>query len=160
MHDGRILLILDKVERYRFIEDWTRADIESYLNNDYDINKAFMTFLRSCSYFEGPKSSVTNGFDERKEYYDIVKYFLECGADANGMDCHGLTPAIYVAMKGGVEALNLLIKYGAEIKESIPQCAPLIVYAEREGHNGVIEFLSRKIWPRGGQMELNFNFGY
>jgi len=160
MYDGRILLILDKVERYRFIEDWAQADIESNLNNDYDINKAFLTFLRRCCYFESPKPSVMNGFDEKREYYDIVKYFLECGARADGRDCHGLTPAIYVVKKGDVEVLKQLIKYGAKIDENVPQCPPLIVYAEREGHNDVIEFLSRNLWPRGGQMELNFNFGY
>lgn len=160
MNNGRILIILDKIERYRLIEDWAKSDIESFLNNDYDIDKAFLIFLRRCCYFEGLKPSVMNGFNERKEYYDIIKFFLECGARADGRDCHGLTPAIYVVMKGDVEVLNLLIKYGTKIDENVPQCPPLIVYAERGGHNAIIEFLSRKLWPRGGQMVLNFNCGY
>lgn len=160
MYDGKILLILDKIERYSLIEDWAKSDIESFLNNDYDIDKAFLIFLRRCCYFESLKPSVMNGFDERKEYYEIIKFFLECGARADGRDCHGLTPAIYVVKKGDVEALKLLSNYGAKFEENVPQCPPLIVYAERGGHNDVIEFLSRKLWPRGGQMELNFNFSY
>lgn len=159
MYNWKLLLVSSKVSDYPLIEDWARADIESNLNNDYDINKAFHIFLRSCCYFEGPKPSVTNGFDERKEYYDIIKFFLECGARADGKDCHGLTPAIYAVKNGYVEALKLLINYGAKIDNNVPQCPPLIVYAEHGGHNDIIEFLSRKLWPRGGQMELNFNFG-
>lgn len=160
MHSWKLLLVSSKVSDYPLIEDWAKSDIESFLNNDYGINKAFLIFLRSCCYFECQKPSVTNGFGEKKEYYDIVKYFLECGARADGRDCHGLTPAIYVVMKGDVEVLKLLINYGAKIDGNVPQCPPLIVYAEREGHNDVIEFLSQKLWPRGGQMVLNFNCGY
>jgi ankyrin repeat protein len=158
MYSWKLLLISSKVSDYPLIEDWGRADIESNLNNDYDINKAFMTFLRRCCYFEGQKSMKV--VDERKEYYDIIKLFLECGARADGRDCHGLTPAIYAVIKDDAEVLKLLITNGVDINESIPQCPPLIVYAEREGHNNVTEFLCRKLWPAGGQMEFNFNFGY
>ncbi|HPG59481.1 MAG TPA: ankyrin repeat domain-containing protein, partial [Candidatus Wallbacteria bacterium] len=134
MYSWKLLLISSKVSDYPLIEDWARADIESNLNNDYDINKAFMTFLRRCCYFECQKPSVTSDFNEKKDYYAIVKKFLECGAHVDWRDSHGLTPVIYVVKKGDVEALKLLIKYGTKIDENIPQCPPLIVYAEREGH--------------------------
>ena len=159
MHDGRILLILDKIEKYRAIEDWAKADIELYLNNDYDINKAFQVFLRRCCYYEGPDTALM-GVAEKKEYYDIVKYFLECGASAVATDVHGLTPTIYIVMMGDVEVLKLLVEHGVDVRTKVPQCPSLSAYAERGGHNRIIEFLSREIWPRGGQMEFNFNFGY
>ncbi|EKD55882.1 MAG: hypothetical protein ACD_59C00011G0003 [uncultured bacterium] len=158
MYDGRILVILDKIEKYRSIEGWAKADIESFLKNDYDITKAFLVFLRRCYYFSGPEPALT-GVDKNKEFYDIVKNFLECGASAVATDVHGLTPTIYIVMMGDVEVLKLLVEHGVDVQARVPQCPSLIVYAEHEGHNDILEFLSRKILPRGGQMEFCFNFG-
>jgi hypothetical protein len=159
MYDGRILVILDKIERCTFIDDWAKTDIDSYLNNDFDISKAFQVFLRRCCYFSGPEPALT-GVVKTKEFYDVVKNFLECGASAVATDVHGLTPTIYIVMMGDVEVLKLLVEHGVDVRTKVPQCPPLSAYAERGGHNRIIEFLSREIWPRGGQMEFNFHFGY
>jgi len=75
--------------------------------------------------------------------YNIIRLFLEKGANPNLTDKNGKTPLMNAAYKGNLAIVKLLLEFGADpnLKDSSGQSA--LDMAEKKGHQDVIQLLNQ-----------------
>ena len=83
--------------------------IELLINNGADIN-SHQSYLK-----ETPLHRICA---RTKPKIDVVELLLDRGAKVNAENISGKTPVFYCSFSYSVELLNLLIKYGADIKHT------------------------------------------
>lgn len=104
-HDGKTLLhfSIDNCENNYF------KVIEFLINSGADIN-SFQSYLK-----ETPLHRICARINPKME---VVQLLLDRGAKVNAENIAGKTPVFYCNFSYSVELLNLLVKYGADVKHT------------------------------------------
>jgi ankyrin repeat protein len=128
----------------RIVEEGNLDELESFIKNGGDINrkcedKSLLHFaIDNCgnNYFKVIELLINNGADIHsnqsitketplhricariKPKIDVVTLLLERGAKVNVENISGKTPVFHCNFSYSVELLNLLLKYGADIKHT------------------------------------------
>ena len=128
----------------KIIEEGNLDELEDYIKNQGDVNekyddKSLLHFaIDNCenNYFNVIELLINNGADinshqsylketplhricaRMKPRIEIVQLLLDRGAKVNAENISGKTPVFYCNFSYSVELLNLLVKYGAEIKHT------------------------------------------
>lgn len=128
----------------RIIKEGNLDELESFIKNGGDVNakyedKSLIHFaIDNCenNYFKLIELLINNGADINsnqsymketplhricarvKPKMDVVTLLLERGSKVNAENISGKTPVFYCNFSYSVELLNLLLKYGADIKHT------------------------------------------
>lgn len=126
------------------IEEGNLEELKAFIENGGNVNekcddKSLLNFaIDNCenNYFEVIEFLINNGADinSHQSYFketplhricaranpkiDIVKLFLDKGSEVNAENISGKTPMFYCNFSYSTELLNLLIKYGADVKHT------------------------------------------
>lgn len=127
----------------KIIKEGDLEELKNFITNGGDINEKYndtslLHFaIDNCekNYFEIIQFLVNNGADinSNQSYYlkelplhricarvspkmDVIRLLLEKGSNVNAENISGKTPIFYCNFNYSVDLLNLLIKYGADIK--------------------------------------------
>ncbi|XHF98122.1 hypothetical protein AWENTII_001693 [Aspergillus wentii] len=71
---------------------------------------------------------------------ETIKLLLQSGADVEVADAHGRTPLFLAALEGQAVAVDLLLKYNANVNANEKRSYPLLA-AARKGHVDLMELL-------------------
>ena len=129
----------------RIIEEGNLDELKVFLENVGDINKEYDDYksllhlaIDNCenNYFEVIELLINNGADinshqsylketplhrmcaRTKPKISLVQLLLDRGAEVNAENISGKTPVFYCNFSYSVELLNLLLKYGADVKHT------------------------------------------
>lgn len=128
----------------RIIKEGNLDELKTFIENGGDVNakydgKSLLNFaIDNCenNYFKVIEFLINNGADINgqksnsketplhricariKPKIDVVELLLDRGAKVNAENISGKTPFFYCGFSYSVELLNLLVKYGADIKHT------------------------------------------
>lgn len=126
------------------IEEGSLDELKSFIKNAGDVNEKYDEWsllhyaIDNCenNYFKVIEFLIDNGADinSHESYFketplhricartnpkiDVVKLLLDRGAKVNVENISGKTPVFHCSFSYSVELLNLLVKYGADIKHT------------------------------------------
>ena len=129
---------------FTIIEDGNLDELKNFIKNGGNINtvhdnKSLLHFaIDNCenNYFEVIELLINNGADvnshesymketplhricaRTKPKIDVAKLLLDRGTNVNAENISGKTPVFYCNFSYSIELLNLLVKYGADIKHT------------------------------------------
>lgn len=128
----------------KIIEEGNLDELENYIKNEGDVNEKYddksllHLAIDNCenNYFKVIEFLINNGADLRshqsylketplhricariKPRIDVVELILDRGAEVNAENISGKTPVFYCNFSYSLELLNLLVKYGADVKHT------------------------------------------
>jgi ankyrin repeat protein len=103
-----------------------------------EMRKIIYTPEKSISGFTPFQTAINNG------YLDVMKVFVEKGADVKAADNDGNTPLHWAAINGNLDAVKYLVEKGADVKAANNNgWTPLHLAAEK-GHWDVVKYLVEK----------------
>lgn len=89
-----------------------------------------------------------------KDFTDIAKLLLDYQADPYRKDRSGKAPIYYATYYGNHLVMNLLISYGEDVNQKIPEGSLLHIAVEK-GHTAVVDLLIHK----GAQLDIKNSKG-
>lgn len=109
--------------------------------------------LRTVGLLVGAGADVDAGFDvtpieiaAERGHADVINRLLQAGAAVDQADENGLTPLMRAAEKGHLTAVHVLIQGGAD-PNVWEQGETALLYAARNGHDDVLEYLEALVTP-------------
>jgi hypothetical protein len=92
------------------------ADVDGASRKDDDL-------LRGCT----PMMAV---IEDEDEYKELVRLFLENGADVNARDSSGTTPLMHAAMRRSEDLVQLFLEGGADVNAKTPDGLTALAWAK------------------------------
>lgn len=117
-----------------FMLAMANVTLASNTSNEFTKNSSVVTGEYASLYATPLVLAITNG------EYDVVKKFIEYGADVNEMT-NGMTPLMYAARYNKVEIITLLIENGAKIGIKDKRGFTAIKHAELSNATAALEVL-------------------
>ena len=110
---------------------------------------AEQAFVRRAAQAEGPDRisslkdfrSFALNLASRNGLQDIVKHFLDNGADTEAVGEDGMTPLHWACKNGHQEIVTLLLDHGANIEAENIYCVRPLHFAIQNGHEDVVKLL-------------------